>query len=344
MYKKVFISIIAICFAFNILHGQTTNTQSAINIKSSKLSKDSILVGDRVIWNTVFTVAQDNKVLLLPYGQQLSTRDSLSIINDSLYSDPQKLEVLLDFKLDTISIKNGISELEAKLMLTSFDSGYYKLPSPIIVVIGKDNLPDTLKLGSPFLKVATVAVDTSSFKPFDIKGQIKYPITIQEVIPWLIGFILILIIAYVIFRYIKYRRENKDFFGKAIVKDPPHIVALRELDLIRKQKLWQSGKEKQYYTGITDVIRTYIENRYSVNAMEKTSKEIMYELQEKHIEDNLYKDLCDLFNVADLVKFAKYNPTITDNEEAIPRAVRFINSTFMEQMEQENKENTKKEK
>ena len=169
----------------------------------------------------------------------------------------------------------------------------------------------------------------------DIKGQMRYPITLAEVLPWIGGALALALLVWLLVRYIKARREKGGLFGKQVQNDPPHIVALRELEKIRGEKLWQSGKEKQFYTGVTDTLRGYIEARYGVSAMEQTSAEIMQSLSDKKVEEKAYRELGELFNVADLVKFAKYVPATNENEEAIPVAVRFVNSTFMQEMEEE---------
>lgn len=197
---------------------------------------------------------------------------------------------------------------------------------------------DTLRFDMPSLNVLSVPVDTANFQIREIKGQMRYPLTFGEVFPWVLLGLFVIVVIYLITRYIIYRRQNKDFFGRSLHKDPPHIVALRRLEKLRGEKLWQNGKEKQFYTGVTETLRTYIEARYSVSAMEKTSSEIMEELKDKEIEEKIYGRLEDLFKLSDLVKFAKYSPGIEENEEVIPTAVSFVNSTFMQTLEAEKEE------
>ena len=293
-------------------------------VKSTTISKDTILIGDQVLWSTKIELGENDSLEVFPYE---------SVLKDDTTN--AKVEVVAEFKLDTISIKNGIKELDAKLLITSFDSGSYKLPLPLFIVNPHKEDVSALSFETPVLSVNTIQVDTTGFVPMDIKGQIKYPVTFKEVVPWVLLGLVVLAIPYLLLRYIKYKRENKNFFGKPIVQDPPHIVALRELDKIHSQKLWQNGKEKLFYTGITDALREYIERRYGVNAMEKTSSEILASLKGEAIEEKVYKELDELFQVADLVKFAKYVPSVGENEEAIPSAVRFVNSTFMQELEGE---------
>lgn len=296
-----------------------------LEIKNSTLSRDSILVGEQVVWSTRITLPQEQEIMFVPYGKIVEVERA-------------PIDVIHDLKVDTVSIKNGVKELEAKMLLTSFDSGYYKLP----LMVAMTPQGDTIFLDSPFLDVTNTPVDTASFEMHPLKGQARYPLTFKELLPWSLLSLLVIVLGYLLYRYIKYRKENRGFFGKPAVADPPHIRALRELDKLRNEKLWQNGKEKLYYTGITDTLREYIEARYGVSAMEQTSSEIMGELKGKCVDEKCYRELDELFRTADLVKFAKYIPQIHENEEAIPVAVRFVNSTFEQELQQENQKGEEK--
>lgn len=299
-----------------------------LQVKESALSKDSILVGEQVVWSTRMVLPQNQELMFAPYAGVVE-------------AEKAPVDVIHDIVLDTLAIKNGNKELEVKLLLTSFDSGYFKLP----FMVALTPQGDTIYLDSPFLDVTNTPVDTANFVMHPIKGQMKYPVTFKEVLPWSALAIVLGVLGYLLYRYIRYRKENRGLFGKPVVSDPPHIVALRELDRIRGEQLWQNGEEKLYYTGITDALREYIEARFGVSAMEKTSSEILADLSDKKIEQRNYKELDELFKTADLVKFAKYVPQNAENEEAIPMAVRFVNAAFEQQL-QENaaKENAAKEK
>ncbi len=324
------------------------NLAVAQEVKSSGLSRDTITIGDQVVWRALFTVPERAKVGIAPYASILnSTTAGDTTGGVAPYNLGEKIDLLRDFTLDTLSVKEGMREIEANILLTSYDSGSYKLPQPLVVVQhapelgGSDEVVtrmDTLRFDMPSLNVLSVPVDTANFQIREIKGQMRYPLTFGEVFPWVLLGLFVIVVIYLITRYIIYRRQNKDFFGRSLHKDPPHIVALRRLEKLRGEKLWQNGKEKQFYTGVTETLRTYIEARYSVSAMEKTSSEIMEELKDKEIEEKIYGRLEDLFKLSDLVKFAKYSPGIEENEEVIPTAVSFVNSTFMQTLEAEKEE------
>lgn len=294
-------------------------------LDKSTLSADSLLVGDQVVWTLDFSVPEGKMLAVAPYSEILARDTSIK----------GSVEVVRDFELDTLSVKKNLAQLRGRILLTSFDSGAFRLPPPLILV-DKDGSgdADTLKIDPKTLYVNTIPVDTATFKMYDIKPQETYPVTFKEVLPWILLGIGIAVLIWAIIRYFEMRRKNKDFFGRSLESDPPHIVALKKLEKIRTEKLWQNGKEKLFYTGITDTVREYIEKRYSVRAMEQTSTEIMESLKDKKIEEKVLSDLGTMFSTSDLVKFAKHTPGAEENEKAIPAAVNFVNFAYMQQLEE----------
>ena len=130
------------------------------------------------------------------------------------------------------------------------------------------------------------------------------------------------------------KRKNKPIFIRpAKPKDPAHIIALRDLDAIKQEDLWQKGKMKEYYTKISDVLRVYLEDRYGIHTLEKTSYEILQDLREPnlHFEQQPYNELKQLFETADLVKFAKYTPQPDVNNLMMLNATLIVEQTKLEE-------------
>ena len=86
---------------------------------------------------------------------------------------------------------------------------------------------------------------------------------------------------------------------------------------------------KEYYTELTDVLRTYMAERFGFNAMEMTSSEIIDKLLETNDKESI-RELKYLFETADLVKFAKHLPLMNENDMNLVNAVDFINNTKIE--------------
>jgi hypothetical protein len=246
-----------------------------------------------------------------------------------------------DLPVDTIRKQNIISEYEKKYIITSFDSGHYYIMFPIIIQRADDpDNPDTIASNIVQFHVNTIPIDTLTYKMYDIKGQIEYPVTLLEILFWVMIFVIG--IALIIAGIILYRRwKNKQpLFGKPKPKIPPHVIAFKELSLLRTEKLWQQGKVKQYYTRITDIVRKYIEDRFLIAAMEKTSDEILADIKKNKIDEMYSLDkLREMFYTADLAKFAKYQPSPSENEDSFKTSFEFVTCTQPHEEENEDKNN-----
>ena len=180
------------------------------------------------------------------------------------------------------------------------------------------------------LKVITVQVNAE--KPeefFDIAGVWKPPFVLADyyliIYSVLIGLFLICVIGYVIER-IKNKKPVIPF-AKEKPKLPPHEQAFHELDKIKQQKLWQQGRNKEYYTSVTDTLRKYIVERFGISAMEMTSAEILSIIRRENEADSAYDSLQQVLLLADFVKFAKFSPLPDENELSMMNAYLFVNQT-----------------
>jgi len=107
---------------------------------------------------------------------------------------------------------------------------------------------------------------------------------------------------------------------------------MEKLEEIRKEKIWQQGRAKEYYTQLTDVLREYLENRFDVPTFEKTSSEIIDSLQfiKKDYSEQL-NSLRRIFTISDLVKFAKFIPDINENNAVLNNSESFVEETILKE-------------
>ena len=269
---------------------------------------------------------------------------------------PRNIEIIEVYPVDSTQTADGRVRLIQEVLVTSFDSGRHVLP-PILFPFVVDGITDTIATRPTFLDVYTMTIDSELIA--DIKHIYKLPLGWADIWPWLVRIGLLLLalalIGFAIYAYIR-RRNNKPIFSAPKPAEPPHIIALRELDKLRGEKLWQNRRIKDYYTRLSDVVRTYIEGRFGVTAMEMTSDEILSGLQDTGFEDNnLVCRLRKLFSLADLVKFAKAEPFPDENETSMLDSYLFVNNTKIEvaaelqkeesndQVDSDNEEDTKQE-
>jgi hypothetical protein len=253
------------------------------------------------------------------------------------------IEVISRSGIDTFELDNDefIKQIQA-YTITCFDSGSYRIP-PYWFNVDMDGNLDSIPSNGVTLNVYSMQIDTTK-GPTDIKMPYGAPLTLKEVTPYILGVILIGAIIFFILYSIKRKKNNQPIFARPPKpKEPAHIVALRELDRIKTEKVWQKGKTKQYYSELTDAVRAYIEDRFEIRAMEQTTDETIdsFKAQKGLINEKNFTNLTQLLQLADLVKFAKYQPLPDDDNLSLVNSYFFVNDTKKE--EQKKAEEEKKD-
>ena len=230
-----------------------------------------------------------------------------------------------------------------KYLVTSFDSTLYFIPS-MPISDGVDTIYSNsfgLKVTAPELKDSTIAylermktgetdsIDFNELRLNDIKSIQKAPFSWKDLLSllWIPLIILILLAIIGAIIYLIIRKNKKGYFFTPPPLLPAHVRAMKSLDKIKEEKIWQQERYKDFYTQLTDVLRRYINERYGINSLEMTSDEILSIIRIKAEEDSVYNNLKQVLSVADLVKFAKYKPFIDENDLSMMNAYFFVNQT-----------------
>jgi len=281
--------------------------------------RDSILIADQIEYGITLDNVKEGTSIALPDLSKASS-DTLCVVEG--------------WKIDTLATKKayrkkGAAPLRAHIVLAPFEEGKYRLPDIPVLVEG-----DTLLFEGVEMDVKTMPVDTATYQIHDIKPQMRYPLRAAEVIPWVglafLGSALIILAVCLV------RRRRRLSSGESVHRDPAYIVALRALDKYRSDKFWAPEKQKAFYSGITDTLKTYIDERFCVDAPEMTTAELFAALKSRgEITPELYSELKEMFELSDFVKFAKHTASDEQNAKALPLAVRFVTSTYQSELEAE---------
>lgn len=282
--------------------------------------RDSILIADQLRYGVSLEGVEDGSALGLP------------VLGDTLM---QNILIVDQWRVDTLKVhkKQGTRDIEASMLVTSFDEGEYLLPGIPVAIRRPGGEIDTLIFRGQDVLYCSMPVDTATFKINDIKGQVKYPVTFRELLPWIL---LALLFAGLCYGAWYWWRRHLEKVEQERHKDPAHIIALRKLDGYRGDKYWAENRQKAFYSGVTDALREYMSARYDIPAMEMTSAEIFSALKKSDMPADLKEDLQKLFERSDYVKFAKYVATSEENAEVLPLGVRFVTTTYQEEIEGEN--------
>lgn len=276
--------------------------------------------------STVLLIGQQSKMRLEISGPASLNYTFPTFPGDTLVNG---IEVLARGPLDTIEINKDLIRLQTDYLVTSFDSGLYYIP-PVKIIAGIDTVVSNYMA----LKVITFDVDTAKVQIFDIKGVQEPPFVLSDYLLQILLFILVwglvLLIIWLILRkkYGLFKGENKADLPLL----PPHVVAIMELDRLKSEKIWKSGKNKEYYTELSDILRKYIERRFQVNALEMTTDEILVLFKRDKATQSVYQNLRQILQLSDLVKFAKILPLENENELSIMNSYLFVNQTKIEEI------------
>jgi flagellar basal body-associated protein FliL len=263
---------------------------------TSKIDTTNIKIGEQLHF-TVTVEVDSTAQVFFPEGQTFSP-----------------LETVEAFKTDTTRKKDRIT-LQKIYALTQFDSGSYVLPAQRIEINGAGFFTDSLKVD-----VATVPVDTVNQKMYDIKPLISVQKSNSAF--WKI-FLIVLLIAVIaggliywfIFRKKPLTEEEK------VALLPPYDRALLELKRLENSKYLIQDKYKVYYSELTAIVRSYLEEEVHISALESTTRELIQKLEllqdagELKLQDNTIKQFEKILQTADLVKFARSKPLTSVAEE-----------------------------
>lgn len=321
---KIWIGLVLLVLTGMVGHAETPTVRA-------KFSADSVLIGDQF----QLEVEVD--------------KDMMEIVEFPLLKgtlgDSTEIEILGESDVDTLKSDGRRMTLRKEYTLTSFDEGDYHTGKFPVLYVDK-NIVDTLwSQDSLRIVVNTIPVDTVKQTIHDVKRPIHTPVRFGEFSGYLaMGLVGVFVLGAIIWLIVKKLRKRSLFGDKKVPDEPPHVTAIKQLEKLHNQKLWQSGKYKQYYTGITDILRQYLSSRYPIKAMEMTSKEIINRMQRESLTDVSMKRLSDTLLTADFVKFAKYTPDADQNEAAYTDAYYFVEETKIgEPVEESPVENPQKE-
>lgn len=284
----------------------------------------------RAVIDTIHVLIGDQFNLRLELDQAKNMNIGFPQIGDTLSGG---IEVISRSPLDTFELdKEEQIKVIQNLTITSFDTGRQVVPS-FRFDLTTDKLKQTIETRPVEFFVHIMPIDTTK-GPVDIKKPYGAPVTLKEVSPYILGIMLIGALVFFLFYYLHRRKQNRPVFGKfARPKEPPHVTALRTLDRIKEQKLWQQNQVKTYYSEVSDTLRIYIQDRFGIQAMEYTTEETMSAIQRNKglIPDKSCNDLKGILSLADLVKFAKYEPSQDDHNLTLMNAYFFVNDTKPEE-------------
>lgn len=214
-------------------------------------------------------------------------------------------------------------------VITSFEPGEH------YIKLGTDD--------SLLVVITDVEIDSATAELRDIAPIERVPYTFWEIFRWVLLALGVGALAFGIWWLLTHRKEVHEALTKSEPVDTrtPEERALQTLEKLRQERLWQSGRVKEYHTRLTDAVRQFIEESIGIRATEMTSDECVNALMCKSVSADATTLLRSIFGIADMVKFAKSEPSAHEHERAMDEAVRFVQEMWQQVKPTENEKEVK---
>ena len=281
---------------------------------TAAFDSSSIYIGDQI--NYTVSVSQPADIEL-----------NLQYLKDTLC---RNIEIVSGPFTDSMKVEKTRLKIVNRYLITSFDSGFYEVPPVYAELKSETGIKRFYSDYSP-LKVMRVNITPpDSAKFFDIIDPYGAPVTLDEILPWILLATVIAAAIWGIIRLLKKYRKTKKEPEFLINPDPAHVIAFRDLEKLREEQIWQKGEVKLYYSRLTEILRQYLENRYGVFSLEMTTSETLEALLKTGFQKNgLFTSLKTILNGSDLVKFAKYKPDPVENDVHFQNSWAFVEATML---------------
>lgn len=283
-------------------------------ILKATLDSTEIVVGDQVRLRVEMNMSELVKV------EPVTRLDSLV----------PGVELVETKKADTVH-KYGSIIITQDFMLTSFDSGYYEIPSLKYMVEGQAIYTAPLRF-SVYNYNLGVELREGQVAIMDIKDIYEPPLDWFYLIPFLIFIhLVVVVVALLLFLFkMKKKKMEEDGLVELDEEDNRTIdqIALDELNKMKAARLWtQPDKEKAYYTQLTDILREYLGCRFNVRAKEMTSYEMIDALKYEIEMSPVLSDFKEICQMSDMVKFAKQKPSSDECEMSLVKSFFIVTQT-----------------
>jgi hypothetical protein len=215
--------------------------------------------------------------------------------------------------------------------LETFDSGELEIPALTVTFTDQrddDPIEGELTTEPIVVNVESLMASNDLTAAIDVKDAVPVPLArsgkwwTTAVIVALVAVLALVVLVIILVRLLRNR-------GLAVKPEPPaHVWALAALDQLEAQGLVEAGRIHEFYVGLTNIVREYIERRFAVHAPERTTDEFLREAQRHPVLGGDHRDaLRSFLRSADLVKFAKYRPGPAEIAESSAAARRFVHET-----------------
>lgn len=281
--RSIFVTIFSFLF---FLFSQVSFSQVTSSIDST-----SIKIGEQIRYK-IQVEADTTDLVVFPEGQTFLPLEMVEASIADTTKSQSKYKLIREYAL------------------TQFDSGAYTIPPQKVVIGAKTFLTDSLKV-----EVNNIVIDTTKQGLYDIKPLISVDKTASNWWKYILYFLLFLVALTGILYWLIWRKKPATE-EERIALLTPYERAKLSLQKLDKSNYLENQELKDYYSELTGIIRTYLDEKVYDHALESTTDELVDRLRLLKDGNQIKLSKDDINNIetilkrADLVKFAKSKPDV----------------------------------
>jgi len=214
---------------------------------------------------------------------------------------------VVDVQPGKVMYKDGHFVRVDRLRLQTFSAGQVEIPAIIQPFKGADG-----KAAEFHSMPVSIQVEPLPRRKGDQPGHIRGLKAPQGMTSWwlLSGVLLVLAgISAGLAWYFYRQRKLETVQAPSLPPRPPEEIARERLTALRNSDLLRTGQFKSYYIDLSDILRRYVEERFRVPAIDRTTHELMREIRQAAIQRQDVSAIRNVLEQSDMVKFAKWLPT-----------------------------------
>lgn len=154
------------------------------------------------------------------------------------------------------------------------------------------------------------------------------PIFAFSQFPWILTFIILMVLLAIFLAYRVFNNKKEvpviKYVPAAAFQDPLDELEKTLIHLKTGYNLPQTKDFKFFYSSLSDSIRKYFEDLYNIPALESTSRELLRYLDAFGVDHEMIKSTRTILNKSDMVKFAKFTPTLDDAWDCYHESMNFL--------------------
>lgn len=281
---------------------------------TATVDREKILIGEQIELKISVTDVDRNKADI---AQWCNLPDSFNHV-----------EVVKRLPIDTVNIE-GIFSYSQKIILTSFDSGYWQIPEMNILFENKQTIKSTA------IGISVLPVDVSNLKDYH---DIKEIIDVKAETDWLTIFAIIIasvIFIILLFLLIKYLKKRKPKL-KTVKKQFGIKEVLEQIDALQQRGLIEKKQHKMFFTELIEICRSFSDQQLNISTANKTTDEYMLSLKGKVGSETSQIQYFQLLRLGDAVKFAKFIPSDNECDETVASARVFLQTIYEYQFQKKS--------